>query len=320
MTEVPSNPPADWFLLIHQLPAKPAYLRVKVWRRLQAIGAASVKNAVYAMPASEKSAADVAEVVREIAAGGGEALVCRARLIDGLTDTDMRALFDAARDADYEELAQEARALLSAEEVTSVQVARLRTRRGEIGAIDFFGAHGGQAADGVLAELEARARRHPDIGRTEPAPALSPADFNGRVWVTRRGVHVDRIASAWLIRRFVDPQAAFKFVDGKGYIPQPGELRFDMADAEFTHEDDRCTFETIVLRTGLEGNGALRAIAEIVHDLDIADGKFSRSETAGVGALIAGMCAATADDNERVARGSSALEDLYAHFQKSRGA
>lgn len=320
MTMVPSTPTADWLLLIHQLPSKPAYLRVKVWRRLQAIGAVPVKNAVYALPASERSTAEMAELLREIMAGGGEALICRAELVEGLTDTDVRALFDAARDADYEELAQEARTLLAGDEIGQGQVAKLRARRDDIGAIDFFGAHGGQAVDVMLTELEDRARRHPEVGRLELAPSFATASLKNRIWVTRRGVHVDRIASAWLIRRFIDPEGAFKFVDGKNYVPQEGELRFDMADAEFTHEEDRCTFETLVLRAGLEDDGALRAIAEIVHDLDIADGKFNRPEAAGVRALIAGLCAATDDDDERLSRGAVSLEGLYAHFRKSRGA
>src|SRR3546814_7135252 len=126
---------------------------------------------------------------------------------------------------------------------------------------------------------------HPDIGRAgEPIP-LSPADLTNRVWVTRRGVHVDRIACGWLIRRFIDPEVSFKFVGGKGYMPESGELRFDMADAEFTHEEDRCSFETLVLRAGLD-DPALTAIGELIHELDIADGKFDRPEAPGLGAML----------------------------------
>lgn len=312
-------PDLPWLLLVPQFPAKPAYLRVKVWRRLQAIGAAPLKNAVHALPLRADTRARFEELQREIAAGGGEAFVLEARLVGGMGDAELRGLFDAARDGDYEELAQEARTLLAADEVSTVQVARLRARCAEIAAIDFFGAHGGQAVDALLAELEERSRQHPDVSRSEPAPAIGPADLKDRVWVTRRGVHVDRIASAWLVRRFVDPSPTFKFVDGKTYAPEPGELRFDMAGAEFTHEGDRCTFETLVLRAGLTDDAALAALAEIVHDLDIADGKFNRAEAAGIGALVAGICAATDDDEERIARGASALDGLYAHFGKRRG-
>ena len=179
--------------------------------------------------------------------------------------------------------------------------------------LDFFGAHGRQGAEAALRELEERRFSHPDISRIEPAPVLSPEDLRRRIWVTRRGVHVDRIASVWLIRRFIDQQASFKFVDGKGYAPEPGELRFDMADAEFTHEQDRCSFETLVLRAELD-DPALVAIGELIHELDIADGKFDRPEAAGLGAMLNGICASTDDDLERIARGSDALDQFHAYF------
>lgn len=310
--------PLPWLLLIPQLPAKPAYLRVKVWRRLQAFGAAPLKNAVHALPLRDGTRAFFEELQREIVAGGGEAMILEARLAGGASDAELRAIFDAAREADYDELVRDARILADAGEVSGSDLPRLRKRLGEITAIDFFGAHGGQAAQAALTEIEQRARDHPDV-RGEGAPDLAPSDLVNRVWVTRRHVHVDRIASAWLIRRFIDRQATFKFVEARGYVTAPRELRFDMADAEFTHEGDRCTFETLVLGTGFNSDPALRALAQIVHDLDIADGKFGRAEAAGVAALIAGICAGTDDDNERLARGADALNGLYAHFAKRRG-
>jgi hypothetical protein len=129
--------------------------------------------------------------------------------------------------------------------------------------------------------------------------------------VTRRGVGVDRIASAWLIRRVIDPAARFAFVAPRGHAPAPGEVRFDMYDAEFTHEGDRCTFEVLAERFAPRDRG-LRAIGEIVHDIDCKDGKFARAETAGVAALIAGIVRATDDDAERLARGAALLDELYA--------
>jgi hypothetical protein len=135
--------------------------------------------------------------------------------------------------------------------------------------------------------------------------------------VTRTGVHVDRIASAWLVRRFVDPEARFRFVPAKGHVPAPGELRFDMFEAEFTHEGDRCTFEVLLTRLGL-GEPALRAIAEIVHDIDLKDGKFARPEAEGIRTLVDGICAATGDDEERLARGGAVFEDLHSHFRRRR--
>ena len=309
----------EWLLLIHQLPAKPAYLRVKVWRRVQAIGAAQVKSAVYALPASDSNFRQFSDLLTEIMEGGGEALICKARLEAGFSDSDMRSLFDAARDVEYEELVAQAKAQLASGTVSEADVARFRAKLDDIAAIDFFGAHGRQAADSALSELEERAGRHPDVSRTDPGPSFAVSELKERLWVTRRGVHVDRIASAWLIRRFIDAGARFKFVDAKAHVPEPGELRFDMAGAEFTHEGARCTFETLCVRASLDADPALGVIAEIVHELDVKDGTFSRPECAGVAAMVAGICAATSDDMERLARGADLFDGLHAHFRKVRG-
>lgn len=136
--------------------------------------------------------------------------------------------------------------------------------------------------------------------------------------MTRAGVHVDRIASAWLVRRFIDPEARFKFVPAKGYAPEPGELRFDMFEAEFTHEGDRCTFEVLLARAGLD-DPALTAIGEIVHDIDLKDAKFGREEASGIAHLIEGLSAANRDDQARIDRGAAMLDDLCEYFRTKRG-
>jgi hypothetical protein len=264
-----------WMLLIHQLPAKPAYLRVKIWRRLQALGAVSV---------------------------------------------------DTARDAEYEALAKEARPLMkqlnkavSSEKLAEAkaQLARLKSKLAQIVAIDFFGANGRETADGLLAGIEAKIAENepPELPAEPSAVAKAVDDMKDRVWITRQGVHVDRIASAWLIRRFIDPRARFKFVPGRGYAPEPNELRFDMFNAEFTHEGDRCTFEVLLTRAQLDDR-ALRAIAEIVHDIDLKDGKFGRSQVEGIKSLITAICMATHDDEERIVRGSAVFDDLHQYFRK----
>jgi len=140
----------------------------------------------------------------------------------------------------------------------------------------------------------------------------------GRTWVTRQDVHVDRIASAWLIRRFIDPEARFKFVPARGYSPKRGELRFDMFEAEYTHIGEDCTFQTLVRQFDLREVG-LRAIGEIVHDIDCKDDRFNRPETAGVSGLIGGIVKAHETDQTRIERGAAALDDLYAFFRKQRG-
>jgi hypothetical protein len=316
----------SWLLLIHQLPAKPAYLRVKIWRRLQDIGAVAVKNAVHALPMNEETQEDFEWLLREIREGGGEAFLCEARLIDGLSDEEVRTLFDRARDADYAELGKEAQVIAktlrrkaSAEAASDLraQVARLRKRLAEIAAIDFFGAIGRETAEELLRGLEAElSKGEPVASKAKTEPSIAET-LRNRTWVTREGVYADRIASAWLIRRFIDPEARFKFVSGKGYRPQQGEQRFDMFEAEFTHEGDKCTFEVLLERAGLK-DSALRAIAEIIHDIDLKDDKFGRTEVAGIRTLIDGIRASTSEDARRIERGAEVFNDLYEFFKKKR--
>ena len=137
--------------------------------------------------------------------------------------------------------------------------------------------------------------------------------INGATWVTRRDVHVDRIASAWLIARFIDARPTFRFIGERGYAHRPGELRFDMFEAEYTHVGDDCTFETLVKRF-VPNDAALRAIAEIVHDVDCKDGKFGRDEAPGLARLIGGIVARHVRDEDRLGSGMHVFDDLYAAF------
>jgi hypothetical protein len=324
----PPESRSAWLLLAHQLPPKPAYFRVKIWRRLQDLGSVAIKASLYALPSNTETREDFQWLLREIQEGGGEATLFEARLVDGLTDQEVRALFDKARDADYEALAVEARSL--AEMVASdpeqwrVRIpefrpllAKLRRRLAEVVEIDFFGANGRDAIEGLLSGIESRLTEAVEIEKKEETMPAEQEKPHGRTWVTRRGVHVDRIASAWLIRRFIDPEARFKFVADKGYVPEPGEIRFDMFEAEYTHEGDHCTFEVLLARL-CPPEPALQAIAEIVHDIDLKDGKFGREEAAGIKTLIAGIATATDDDSRRLERGATVFEDLYKYFFQKR--
>jgi hypothetical protein len=318
----PRNEPR-WLLLLHQLPRKPDYLRVKVWRRLQRLGAVAIKNAVYALPRSEERNEDLQWVMREIVGGGGEATLVEANLIQGLRDDEVEALFNRARDADYEELVEQIRTASKlfpkrgklkddARRKIAAEVDRLERRLEEIAGIDFFHASSRETASGLLEEARQKLADAPSVEAEG-----KPEKLHRRTWVTRKGIHVDRMASAWLIRRFIDSAAKFKWVPAKGYVPEPGELRFDMFEAEFTHVGNLCSFEVLMQRTG-QRDRALQAIAEIVHDIDIKDDHYQRPETAGVASMVAGIALASADDDERLARASAVFDQLYEVFSRKR--
>jgi hypothetical protein len=300
-----------WLLLFHQIPPKPDYFRVKVWRRLQRIGAVPVKNSVWVLPYSEQAIEDFRWLLEEIEEGGGQGSVCRGDFVDGLGDHDVETLFHKARAADYAEIAREAKSL--ARKPLATEVARLGHRLAEIAAIDYFGAPDRKTADRAVGRLEKIVRGAEGPRDSRGRSGVRSRRQHGRTWITRRGVFVDRIASAWLIKRFIDLEARFKFVPPEGYTPHSGELRFDMFEADYTHEGDRCTFETLVRRFGLR-DPALRTIGEIVHDIDCKDTKFGRAEAPGVERLLAGIVRKHAIDATRLQRGAAVFDNLYQSF------
>lgn len=311
-------------MLIHQIPPRPAYLRSKIARRLEQLGAVPIKNSVYALPDGEQPREDLSWVLREIVAGGGNGSVLDASFVEGLSEEDVRELFRSARDADYDVLREEARALarqvprgnISEKRRTLLepQLARLNKRVAEIAALDFFGARGREPVEGLLRDLGRRlAPATKDIEpQTEASMAVKP---KGATWVTRSGIHVDRMASGWLIKRFIDADAKFKFVLPKSYRHEEHELRFDMFDGEFTHQGDRCTFEVLLERFKL-ADRALERIAEIVHDIDLKDAAYGRPEKAGIEEMINAIATAHAEDEVRLSRASAAFDDLYELYRR----
>ena len=294
-------PASSWLLFIHQLPQKPDYLRIKIARRLRALGARPIKNSVYVLPHTESAVSALETLVRDIVREGGEAALCQARFVAGRSDDEIAALFYRSWEEEYGAIAKSARALRG--QARPRQVRALEDRLARLAAIDRLGVPARAEAEAALRQLA--------------APAAEPAaeTLRGRTWTTRRGVLIDRIASAWLIRRFVDRRARFRFVAGPADEPRAAELRFDMPGGDFTHQDDRCTFEVLVERL-VPADLSLRQVAEIVHDVDLKDGKFGRVEAGGVERAIFGIAQSTADDRERLARGAALFDALYTSFEK----
>jgi hypothetical protein len=315
-----------WWVLAFQLPAQPAYARVKIWRRLQAVGAASFKNALYLMPATEEALEDFEWTLREVRDAGGEGLILDARAEQGFSDEEIIAIFDSAREEQYRAVAEEIRAFSArferkrdppTAEETAAQHHRFHARISAIEAIDFFQANGREQVRALLRGLEPQNISVDTLGAEPVMESARLSSLKGRTWVTRANVHVDRMASAWLIRRWVDPDARFKWIAERHYRPAAAEIRFDMYQAEFTHEGDRCTFEVLVGRLDQE-DAALSAIAEIIHDLDLKDQKFGRKETAGVQQLLAGIVASQPSDDARIERAANLFDDLYYSFERAR--
>jgi len=293
-----------WLMLIHRIPSRPLYLRAKMRQRLTAAGAIAVKNSVYLLPHGAETLEDLQWIAQEIVAGGGDAHLIAGDFVDGVANEAAVAQFRHERDADYAALAAEAKEALKGELAGAHP--RLTRRLEEIRGIDFFDAERRKAAEKAIAAIESRLEKE----KKEEARMLkAKPELRGRTWVTRPGVKIDRMASAWFIRRFVDPKARFRFADPAA-PRKDGELRFDMVGGDFTHEEDRCTLETLVRRVGLPDK-RVRAIAEMVHDLDLKDSKYGRAETAGVRMVLDGIMARTDNDDERIERALNVFDDVY---------
>jgi hypothetical protein len=312
-------------ILIHQIPPKPDALRVKIWRRLQQIGSVAIKQSVYVMPISEHSREDLSWTLKEIVAGGGDGSISEARFVEGLSDEQIVSLFQKARKADYEKIIHEAGALLAEwssgegnprDPATkgTVQLSRLQRRLEHIAAIDFFQAPERAIAESQLTELGKLLSGEPSACNTIRE---GMTDLMGKTWVTRGNLFVDRIACGWLIRRFVDKTAGFKFVPDPHYSLKPNEVRFDMFDGEYTHKGDQCTFEVMIQRLQIQDH-ALGPLAEVVHDIDLKDEKFGRSETDGFNALLTGLVASHPDDDRRMTEGLRLFDNLFAYYQRQK--
>jgi hypothetical protein len=290
--------------------------RVAVWRRLRQLGALAPAGSLYLLPASEAHAEAFSWLAQEVEEAGGRALVVEIEELHGPAEGLMVEEFRKARDEDYRKLAAEAEEAASSAPDTRREgdletlerhretLARLQRRLGDIARIDFFQAPEGTRAASALARLEEALGRDRDIPASVPPVAREA--FVGRRWVTRPRPHVDRLACAWLIRRFVDPAAEIRYGDRA----EAEEVSFDMREAVFGHRGNHCTFEVMAASFGLD-DPALASIAEIVHEIDLRDGRSERPEVAGVDRILSGWGTLGLPDAELERLGMALFEGLY---------
>jgi hypothetical protein len=298
------SPASGWAAIIAARMPRAATQRARTSRRLRQSGAVAVRPGVYALPDSAEGREALATAARELTRQRGSALPCLVTWLDPDDEAKLRSRYEQERTRKWRSVLRHIHNLERTLALTSRLSARSR-----------------QTAHARLARL----RKHLERGSfgESPTPVSGPAGepqplriltsgvapYRGRTWVTRRGVLVDRIASAWLIQAFIDHEARFRFVT-PAEPASPGELRFDMAEADFGHEGDRCTFETLVERFAADDH-ALRQLAEIIHDLDVKDGKYGRAEVPGVALVIAGLATSEPEDGARISRGRALFDYLY---------
>ncbi len=305
----------NWLLLILTLPTENATVRMRAWRALKASGAAVLRDGVYLLPASDAHRATLTAIAEDVTASGGNTWLLEA------TGEDYAGLFD--RTAEYQQLAADIAASRSQLDKSAVvDLARLakklRKTLDGLRAIDFFPGQALAQTTELLDEFDdaLRARLSPGepTARVAAIPRRNPADYAGRLWATRKRPWVDRLASAWLIRRFIDGKAKFRWLDTPADCPKKA-LGFDFDGAEFSHVGERVTFETLLTSFGLEADAGLGRLARSVHYLDV--GGLPAPEASGLEALLAGMRAAIDDDDRLLEAASGAFDFVYASFKET---
>jgi hypothetical protein len=318
-----------WLILFHTLPAKPVAVRMRIWRRLSKAGALHFKGSVYLLPHSAENQELVSWMTQEIETLGGEADFVVVERTATMDQAALTALFKQTRIQAYRALEPQVEALeraLSsprgqdqgeALKKLASQLRHLKDQHQDLARMDFFAIAEGAALGQRLATLDDKLLSLKDQGQGRPGklarPSLTPRhmqDYQGRIWVTRPRPFVDRMASAWLIRRFVDSQARFDFV-AEGQPRPAGAVGFDMLGGEFSHLGDWCTFEVMVKAFGLKDK-ALARLAPIVHELDLHDGKFNVPQARGAEEILRGVSRTAQNDQEALEKGMAVFELLYA--------
>ncbi len=303
----------NWLLLLYALPARKGSSRVSLWRQLKKTGAVALKTSTYILPDEPQHRERFQWLAQQVREGGGDATLIYATDIEGTSDEEIVRMFNAVRAEEYAAFVAEVETFIGANrrkagETSGAELERFATRFQEIRQLDYFNA---PPAEEARMQLERARTLHSKKVR---APGkLSSKRFVGRAWLTRPRPEIDRVGSAWLIRRFIDPKARFVFAsDPKKH---PDALPFDMADVEFSHHGDDCTFETLVKRFDLD-DSALRQIAEMVHVADIDDGKYARTEAIGIDRVLKGWGRLGLSDDALLVKGGECFDALYEFLRR----
>ena len=310
---MPVKKKLTWLLLLLRLPATHKAERVAVWRKLKKSGAIQIQTSTYILPDEPARYELFQWLTQEIRSAGGDATLVRAREIEGLPNEKLIELFNTTRAKEYATLRESLRGALSHRRKTRSSPAvgdnldRVRKQFREIRQTDFFNCPRAQDVEMLLRKMEGTQLGEASVSK------VATRDYRSRTWVTRPRPEIDRVGSGWLIRKFIDPKAKFIFAKR---IPANGRaVSFDMLDAEFSHHGEDCTFETLLKRFRIQDKAAHK-IGEMIHDADLDDGKFQRTECIGIDRVLKGWAREGISDQEILRRGLQCFDGLYAFLRR----
>jgi hypothetical protein len=301
----------SWLLLLFSLPTNRNTERVAVWRRLKKMGAVQIKTSTYLLPDEPAQYEQFQWLAKQIRDYGGDSTLIRAQEIEGLTRERVISLFNAARDKEYVDLKKALQSFVlrrrkSDAEFAATQLERLTKQFRELRQIDFFDSPRGHDVAMLL-------RRAEGPRRLAKLRTLDAKQYCGRSWLTRPRPEVDRVGSAWLISKFIDPKAKFVFAPNAQSVPDA--IPFDMLDAEFSHHGNCCTFETLTKRFAISDK-AVAKMGEMIHDADLDDARFQRVECVGIDRVLKGWAKEGLPDEEILHRGFESFDALYVFLQR----
>jgi hypothetical protein len=317
-TVMSSSASGSWLFLLFNLPAKQSSDRVKFWRRLKKFGTLQLKSSTYVLPDEPVHYERFQWLAKEIVDTGGEATLVRVKDIEGMPYSAIVALFNDVRSRDYDELVEPLNLLIKDSKLRKKspasfahQLQKLKGRFQEIRDIDYFQSSRGEDLHRLFEKAEALGL---PVKRPELKERLRIMDYRSKLWMTRPLPEIDRVGSAWLIRKYIDPDAKFVFANNPSETPEA--IPYDMFEVEFSHHGDCCTFETFTERFGIRDRAVLR-LAELIHDADLEDDKFHRLEGFGVEQIFKGFAKQGLSDHEILSKGFECFDALYAQFKRS---